>query len=175
MHVLVAEDNAFNQKIFSRFLDRLGCTISFASNGQEALNYLSAPPATHPRPDIILMDTAMPVMDGIQATNILRTKAPFTTDQQITTTPIIAMTAHSYRPQLDGGWLRDGGFDDVLLKPPRPTKLRQMLLYWSRRRVVPRHGVLAVPTTGNVVPLPPAAAPWDSSPLRAFKGPRSLL
>ncbi|RDW93446.1 response regulator [Aspergillus mulundensis] len=175
MHILVAEDNAVIQKLLLRFLHRLGCTVAFANNGQEALDYLSASPTTHPRPSIILMDTAMPVMGGIEATNILRTQAPFTKDHNITTTPIIAMTAHIYRPQIDGGLWRERGFDDVLLKPPRPAKLRQMILYWSRRRVMPRHGDLAVPRTGNMVPLSPAGAPWGPSPLRAFKGPRSLL
>ncbi|KAL4995042.1 CheY-like superfamily [Aspergillus recurvatus] len=175
MHILVAEDNTVNQKVLTRLLQRLGCTSSVAKNGQEALDYLSASPATHPRPDIILMDTAMPVMDGIEATNILRTQAPFTTDPTISTIPIIAMAPSSLRARGEAGqWLRKG-FDDVLPKPTQAMALRQMMLYWSRRRVIPRQGSLPVPATGNMVPIPAGLVPWGMSPLIRYKGPRSLL
>ncbi|KAL4738478.1 CheY-like superfamily [Aspergillus similis] len=172
MHILVAEDNTVNQKILIRLLHRLSCTVSIAENGQEALDYLSASPVTHPRPDIILMDTAMPVMGGIEATSILRTSPPFTTDPKIPTTPIIAVT-----PPIPGGakfWLTKG-FDDILPKPPRPVTLRQMILYWSRRRVIPRLGTLPARGTRNMVPIPESLVPWGPSPLRRYKGPRSLL
>ncbi|KAL4811779.1 hypothetical protein BDW67DRAFT_171281 [Aspergillus spinulosporus] len=56
MHILVVEDNKANQKRLTRLLHRLSCTVSIAHNGQEALDYLSASPVSHPRPDIILMD-----------------------------------------------------------------------------------------------------------------------
>ncbi|KAL3441083.1 CheY-like superfamily [Aspergillus insuetus] len=175
MHILLAEDNGVNQKLFTRILTRLECTISIANNGQEALDYLSASPITHPRPDIILMDTAMPIMGGIEATNIIRTHAPFTTDPKISTTPIIAMTAHLLRSQIDSGWFQERGFDDILQKPAKVPKVRQLIVYWSRRRVVPRGGALPVPPVGNMVPLPPVMVPWGVSPLRAYRGPRSLL
>ncbi|KAL4749638.1 hypothetical protein BDW72DRAFT_177874 [Aspergillus terricola var. indicus] len=175
MHILVAEDNKVNQKVLTRLLQRLSCTISIAKNGQEALDYLSASPITHPRPDIILMDVAMPVMDGIKATNILRTSPPFTTDPKIATTPIIAMTPFSPRiPVRAEEWLKKG-FDDVIPKPFSPVTLRQLLLYWSRRRIIPRHGTLPAPATGNMVPIPESLMPWGPSPLRRYKGPRSLL
>ncbi|CEN62732.1 hypothetical protein ASPCAL09363 [Aspergillus calidoustus] len=175
MHILLAEDNRVNQRLFTRSISRLECTVSIANNGQEALDYLYASPVTHPRPDIILMDTAMPVMGGIEATNILRTQPPFATDPKISTTPIIALAAHLLRSQIDSGWFQERGFDDVLQKPPKASKMRQLILYWSRRRVVPRHGALTVPRTGNMVPLPMAMVPWGGSPLRAYRGPRSLL
>ncbi|KAL6229751.1 CheY-like superfamily [Aspergillus navahoensis] len=175
MHILVAEDNTVNQRLLTRLLQRLGCTISIAINGQEALNYLSASPATHPRPDIILMDTAMPVMGGIEATNILRTQPPFASDTKISTTPIIAMTPSN--PRIRGEakqWLRNG-FDDVLPKPVRPVTLRQMMLYWSRRRIFPRQGSPSAAGTENIVPIPAGLVPWGPSLLRRYKGPRSLL
>ncbi|CBF74630.1 hypothetical protein AN4134.2 [Aspergillus nidulans FGSC A4] len=154
MHILVAEDNKVNQKLVTRLLQRLSCTVSIAHNGQEALDYLSASPATHHRPDVILMDTAMPVMDGIRATSILRTSLPFTVDPKIPTTPIIAMTPISLRvPGQTEEWLKRG-FDDVLPKPFRLETLRMMLLYWSKRRIFPRQGTLSAPETGKVVPIP---------------------
>ncbi|KAJ0415239.1 CheY-like superfamily [Aspergillus carlsbadensis] len=175
MHILLAEDNGVNQKLFTRILTRLECTVSIANNGQEALDYLASSPATHRRPDIILMDVSMPVMGGIEATNIIRTQPPFATDPTISMTPIIAMTAHTLQAQINSGWFQGRGFDDVLQKPARVGRVGQLILYWSRRRVVPRQGALAVPHTGNMVPLPPAAVPWGISPLRAYRGPRSLL
>ncbi|KAL4983719.1 CheY-like superfamily [Aspergillus falconensis] len=175
MHILVAEDNTVNQKVLTRLLQRLGCSFSIANNGQEALDYLYASPVTHPRPDIILMDVAMPVMGGIEATNILRTQPPFITDPTISTAPIIAMAPSSPRGRGEAEqWLRKG-FDDVLPKPARPVSLRQMMLYWSRRRIVPRNRSLPAPWTGNMVPVPAGLVPWGASPLRRYKGPRSLL
>jgi DNA-binding response OmpR family regulator len=117
----------------------------------------------------------MPIMGGIEATNIIRTHAPFATDPKTSSTPIIAMTAHLLRSQIDSGWFQERGFDDVLQKPPRIPKVRQLIAYWARRRVVPRGGALPVPATGNMVPIPPVMVPWGVSPLRAYRGPRSLL
>jgi CheY-like chemotaxis protein len=125
--------------------------------------------------DQVVQQTAMPVMDGIRATSILRTSLPFTVDPKIPTTPIIAMTPISLRvPGQTEEWLKRG-FDDVLPKPFRLETLRMMLLYWSKRRIFPRQGTLSAPETGKVVPIPVSLVPWGPSPLRRYKGPRSLL
>ncbi|KAH8661668.1 hypothetical protein BGZ60DRAFT_433470 [Tricladium varicosporioides] len=71
-HVLVVEDNAINQTIAIKNIRKLGFPVTAVWNGKEALSYLQSPSAKQPRPSIILMDVQMPVMDGYQATKILR-------------------------------------------------------------------------------------------------------
>ncbi|KAL2862616.1 response regulator [Aspergillus lucknowensis] len=175
MHILVAEDNYVNQKVLEKFFKKLGgCTVSIVGDGQQALNYLSGPPATCPRPDIIIMDNAMPVMGGQEATRIIRTQPPFTTDPLIRTTPIIALVASMVS---DRERYLAQGFDDVLHKPFRLQSLKRMILFWSRQRRNPAGGGAA-----GIAPLPPPVpvplrptAQWGPFPLRAFRGPRSLL
>ncbi|CAG8954862.1 hypothetical protein HYFRA_00008548 [Hymenoscyphus fraxineus] len=77
IQVLVVEDNAINQLIACRNIRRLGFSVTAVWNGLEALSYLRQPSSSQPRPDIILMDVQMPVMDGYEATNHLRTKAEY--------------------------------------------------------------------------------------------------
>lgn len=63
-------------------------------NGKEALDYLlEAPSTTHPKPDIILMDCQMPVLDGYRATHLIRHHSPYSAIASIRTLPIVAMTA----------------------------------------------------------------------------------
>lgn len=63
-------------------------------NGREALDYLlEAPSPTHPKPDIILMDCQMPVLDGYRATHLIRHHSPHSGIASIRTLPIVAMTA----------------------------------------------------------------------------------
>ncbi|TGO08120.1 hypothetical protein BTUL_0225g00110 [Botrytis tulipae] len=75
--VLVVEDNAINQTIALKNVRNLGFQATAVWNGREALNYLSNPGPSNPRPDIILMDVQMPIMDGYEATKILRTNKEY--------------------------------------------------------------------------------------------------
>ncbi|KAF7876862.1 uncharacterized protein EAF02_008082 [Botrytis sinoallii] len=75
--VLVVEDNAINQTIALKTVRNLGFQATAVWNGREALNYLSNPGPSNPRPDIILMDVQMPIMDGYEATKILRTNKEY--------------------------------------------------------------------------------------------------
>ncbi|KAL4941542.1 CheY-like superfamily [Aspergillus oleicola] len=199
MHILLAEDKYLfyripfpqkyplttstsnvHQKLITRTLDQLNCTYVVVPDGQKALDYLSAPPSTHPRPDVILMDLAMPILSGFSATEIIRTLPPYTTDPLIPNTPIIALTA-GFLLRGEYERLRSKGFDDVLVKPIRRAHLPRILEYWVRRRVVPgpRPGPIprvdgALPLLGGsgVVPIRPEV--WGKS-LRGVRGPRSLL
>ncbi|KAL4915261.1 CheY-like superfamily [Aspergillus aurantiobrunneus] len=173
MHVLIVEDNTVNQKLVQKTLRIYGCTFSVAWNGREALDYLASDPSTCPRPDIILMDVSMPVMGGHEATSIIRTQPPFIHDPAVSTTPIIALSANFFSSAARNGSI---GFDDTINKPIRPERLRRLLLFWSKKRVVPRpDGALPVQRSGNTVPVPPAAVPWGPALLRGYRGPRSLL
>ncbi|KAI6714863.1 hypothetical protein PZA11_007741 [Diplocarpon coronariae] len=73
IHILVVEDNPINQTIAIKNIRKLGFPVTAVWNGREALSYLLSPSTSQPRPSIILMDVQMPVMDGYEATRILRT------------------------------------------------------------------------------------------------------
>lgn len=83
VHVLLVEDNIYNQTIAQDMLEDIGITLEIANNGEEALMRVEQSPGLF---DIVFMDIHMPVMDGVSATKIMREKELFTG-------PIIAMTA----------------------------------------------------------------------------------
>jgi two-component system, sensor histidine kinase and response regulator len=83
--VLVAEDNAVNQKLAVRLLERLGFLADVAANGMEAVRM-----AEKQHYDVILMDCQMPELDGYGATEEIRRR-----EAGMEHTPIIAMTAHA--------------------------------------------------------------------------------
>ena len=82
--VLLVEDNEMNRDMLSRRLERKGFNVVFALDGQAAVDM-----AGSERPDVILMDMSLPVMDGWEATR--RIKA----DGELKSIPVIALTAHA--------------------------------------------------------------------------------
>ncbi|MBL8293240.1 MAG: response regulator [Bryobacterales bacterium] len=118
--ILVAEDNAVNQKVASHLLARLGFECAVAANGREAVDAWAAG-----RFDAILMDGFMPEMDGFQATREIRSR------ERGTRIPIIALTASA----LPGDRERcvAAGMDDYLTKPVRLESLEESLLRWTRK------------------------------------------
>ncbi|KIW03976.1 uncharacterized protein PV09_04809 [Verruconis gallopava] len=128
IHVLVVEDNPINQQIATKTIKKLGFSVSAVWNGQEVLDYLlQEPTPSHPRPDIILMDVQMPIMDGYRATHTIRTSEPF--KGRVRDIPIVAMTASAI--QGDKEKCQKAGMDDYLSKPVRAPVLEKMLLKWS--------------------------------------------
>jgi signal transduction histidine kinase/CheY-like chemotaxis protein/HPt (histidine-containing phosphotransfer) domain-containing protein len=81
--VLLVEDHPFNQQVATEFLDAAGITACVASNGKEALDLLR-----HEHFDCVLMDTQMPLMDGLEATRLIRG------DAALAEIPVIAMSAN---------------------------------------------------------------------------------
>jgi len=112
LRILVAEDNAVNQLVIRKMLDRLGQEPTIVPDGAAAVSA-----CTDEVWDLILMDMQMPVLDGIGATRALR-EAGYPG-------PIWALTANAMREELDG--CREAGMDEVLTKPINLPTLRGAL------------------------------------------------
>jgi two-component system, cell cycle response regulator DivK len=112
--ILVVEDNEEDWDMLSRRLQRRGYRVVRAVDGQEAVEM-----AAHERPNLILMDVGLPVLDGLEATQRIRAR----TETQ--TTPIIALTAHAMLGDRDKAL--QAGCDDYHAKPVElPRLLAQM-------------------------------------------------
>jgi CheY-like chemotaxis protein len=112
--IMVVDDEDGNREILRIFLIWSGYIVIEASNGRDAVEI-----ATTLCPDLILMDLAMPIMDGFNAVRLLR-EVPLTSD-----TPIVACTAHdtpTHRAQA-----LSAGFDEFLTKPIDFIKLESTL------------------------------------------------
>ncbi|KAK0673238.1 putative signal transduction histidine-protein kinase [Cercophora samala] len=130
IHVLVVEDNAINQQIAIKTIRKLGFNVTAAWNGKEALDYLTAAKAGEKRkPDIILMDVQMPLIDGYKCTHLLRHHLPY--KAYVSNVPIVAMTASAI--QGDREKCKRAGMDDYLSKPVKSKILERMLVRWSTK------------------------------------------
>ncbi|MGA0558732.1 ATP-binding protein [Larkinella sp. VNQ87] len=116
--ILLVEDNAMNVILAKSVLERLGATVDVANNGREAVDMLDST-----RHQLVLMDLQMPVMDGFEATRIMRERRE--------TLPIIAVTASL--AQDVGEEARRAGLDEVLVKPYNTGTLTRMILHHLSR------------------------------------------
>jgi CheY-like chemotaxis protein/anti-sigma regulatory factor (Ser/Thr protein kinase) len=111
-HLLVVEDNKVNQMVAQKLLDAIGCSYDVVENGRECIDYIENNHA-----DLILMDCHMPVMDGFEATRVLR--------ENSFTIPIVALTANaqvSYKQEC-----LKAGMNDFLSKPFRKEALEKVI------------------------------------------------
>jgi two-component system sensor histidine kinase/response regulator len=111
LRVLLAEDNAVNQRVASRMLEKAGHRVTVAVNGLEALAAVRNEPF-----DVVLMDVQMPELDGLQATSRIRAG-----EREGEHLPIIAMTAHAMSG--DRERCLQAGMDDYISKPVRADEL----------------------------------------------------
>ncbi len=115
-NILLTEDNAVNQRVALRILERAGHRVVVAENGLAALRLLE-----ERRFDLILMDVQMPEMDGFEATALIREKEKCTGGH----IPIIAMTAHAMTG--DRERCLQGGMDGYLSKPVTASTLLELV------------------------------------------------
>ncbi len=142
VRVLVAEDNAVNQKVAIRILERLGYHADAVANGQEAVTALETLPY-----DLVLMDVQMPEMNGFEATRAIRDPLSRVRRRDI---PIIAMTAHALKGDRDK--CLEAGMNDYISKPVTSSGLSDILRKWAEEDG----------EGGRAVPSP---APADSVPV----------
>ncbi len=110
--VLLVEDNAVNQTLAVRLLEKRGFLVTVADDGQAALAALEKQDF-----DIVLMDVQMPIMDGFEATAAIRDRERSTAKH----TPIIAMTAHALKGYEER--CLSAGMDGYVTKPIRTAEL----------------------------------------------------
>ncbi|TAK10909.1 MAG: response regulator [Anaerolineae bacterium] len=102
--ILLVEDNEMNRDMLTRRLQRTGHQVLIATNGQEGLDT-----ARQARPDVVLMDMSLPVLDGWEASRRMKS------DPDLGVIPIIALTAHAMAE--DRQKAIDAGCDDYQTKP----------------------------------------------------------
>ncbi len=119
--VLVVEDNAVNRMVIETILDRLGIHTTVAHDGQQAVDIIM----NAERPDLVLMDVHMPIMDGYLATERIRQWEAANHRSRL---PIIALTADAY--EQDHQHCLNAGMDDYLTKPVVIDDLQRALARW---------------------------------------------
>ncbi len=118
--VLLVEDNVTNQQVALGIIRKMGLSVDAVADGSEALKALATIPY-----DVVLMDCQMPVMDGFEATRIIRDPGSSVLNHDI---PVIAMTA--YAMQGDREKCLNAGMNDYVAKPVSPHALAEVLARW---------------------------------------------
>ncbi len=113
--ILVCEDEGINRFYLGTLLRNKGFAVDVAANGREAVELAESDDYS-----LILMDLGMPEIDGLEATRMIRAQG--------ITVPIIALTAHSYREDIDK--CREAGMDDFLAKPILEPLLFEKIRTW---------------------------------------------
>ncbi len=137
LRVLLAEDNAVNQTLAVRLLEKRGYAVTVAPHGRAALEAFEKESL-----DVVLMDVQMPEMDGLQATAAIRQKEKSTGGH----IPIIAMTAHAMKG--DQELCLAAGMDGYVSKPIRTCELFATI----ERLVKGRRDIEADPHAGDAQP-----------------------
>lgn len=112
--ILIVEDNEMNRDMLSRRLERRGFTVVMAVDGQQGVDM-----ARSERPDLVLMDMSLPVMDGWTATRTIKD------DAELRTIPVIALTAHAMEGDREKAMA--AGCDDYDTKPIELPRLLEKI------------------------------------------------
>jgi two-component system, sensor histidine kinase and response regulator len=162
--VLLAEDNAVNQKVAVRLLEKMGHSVAVANNGQEALDMTAQEEF-----DLVLMDMQMPVMGGVEATLAIRQREK----AQGGHLPIIAMTANAM--QGDRETCMDAGMDGYVSKPINTALMAaEMERVWGAAKAAKK--TVTAPKATPVEPVDEVLPDLDSAQaLERFGGDAELL
>ena len=112
--ILIVEDNEMNRDMLSRRLERRGFAIVMAVDGQQGVDM-----ARNEKPDLILMDMSLPVMDGWTATRTIKD------DAELKNIPVIALTAHAMEGDREKAMA--AGCDDYDTKPIELPRLLEKI------------------------------------------------
>ena len=123
--ILLVEDNVFSQQVGKELLEDVNATVVVANNGREAIDLM-----LKQRFDCVLMDVQMPVMDGFEATRMIRA------DPRLRDTVVIAMTANAGKD--DQARCLSAGMNEFITKPIAPNLMFDVIAKWLRLQ--PRSG-----------------------------------
>ncbi len=118
--ILLAEDNAVNQKVALMILNKAGVNVRVVENGCLAVKALETKSY-----DLVLMDCQMPEMDGYEATKQIRNPKSKVLNHNV---PVIALTANNTKEDFEN--CIKAGMNDVMIKPFKPQQLLEMLNKW---------------------------------------------
>ncbi len=156
--LLLVEDNPVNQMVASKMLQKYGCTLAVANNGQEAVEKVKAANF-----DLVFMDCQMPVMDGYEATDLIRKLEAL---QKRTRVPIVAFTAHALKGEEEK--CRAAGMDDFITKPARQNDIERILSQWLEPFAVIEGEASPQQAPATTAPTPADAAVLDMERFNAF-------
>jgi len=122
-YILIAEDNFMNAIIIERKITELGAKVLKVTNGKEAVAALKKQ-----KFDLVLMDIQMPVMNGVEATKIIRKELRLKL-------PIVAITANVFKSSMNQ--YLDAGIDDIIVKPFDDETLRKIILKQFALHTIP--------------------------------------
>ena len=128
--ILIAEDNAVNRELLRELLEGRGYAVEEACDGQEALQMIA-----QCRPDVLLLDLSMPVLDGFATLRKIRE------NPEMGSLPVLAVTAYAMRG--DQEKTVEAGFDGYLSKPINASLLNEAL-----QRVRSKEGAAAAKSRG---------------------------
>ncbi len=163
LRLLGAEDDSSNREIIRYLVGQMGHEIEFSENGRQAVNHL-----TYDRFDAVLMDNRMPVMDGFEATRLIRNPESGVIDNAVYIIAITANASQAYRNQCLAA-----GMNDYLTKPVRETELHDALgraIAYQRGRGVQ----LPAMSPDATPPATPPAGPTEAERVAAVEAPAAL-
>lgn len=133
VRVLVAEDNAINQKIVRIMLQKAGCDVLAVDDGNKAVEAVQTGQF-----DLVLMDLHMPQLDGLEATRQIRAL-----QSKAKEVPIIALTASAFTDDRDR--CLSAGMNDFVTKPIKLDYLLEKCALWASRQSASANPVATLP------------------------------
>lgn len=139
-HLLVAEDNEINQEIIKSLIEPYGIKVSLTKNGEEVVQYFHDNSNTY---DLILMDIQMPILDGYEATKMIRK-----TNKQI---PIVALSANAMQKDIQEAEAVQ--MNDYLDKPIDVKRLYEILITYLKPKIHDAKNQMSTNTSTQNIPL----------------------